>query len=134
MKFEHNWRQKSLENLEKRNWGDAAKAPTELVRRCLELSTVPIGDFLLGDLRIMIGQQCGLPFLVPIALEKLQDNLFVEADYYEGDLLSALLNIDSAFWSEYRDHWNLLNQLVRDNGEQIKAKRINIAKFDSSKY
>ncbi len=133
MKFEPNWRQKSLENLEKRDWGDAKKAPTDLIRRCLELSKVPIGDFSLGDLRIMIGQQCGLPFLVPIALEKLQDNLFVEADYYEGDLLSALLSIDVAFWLEHQDHWNLLNQLVRDNGEQIRAKRISTAKFDSSK-
>lgn len=93
-------RQQSLETLENQSWGDTSDAPTNLVRRCIELSKIPIADFSSSDLRLMIGQQFGLPYLIPLALEKLQENIFIETDFYEGDLLSNVLNVDTSFWND----------------------------------
>ena len=56
MKLKNNWRQKSLEILENQNWADPAIAPTNLVKRCIELRKIPIDNFSLSDLRLMIGQ------------------------------------------------------------------------------
>jgi hypothetical protein len=134
MKLKNNWRYKSLETLENQSWGDSLNAPTNLVRRCIELTKIPIADFSLSDLRIMIGQQIGLPFLVPLALEKLQGDIFIEADFYEGDLLSNILNVDTSFWNDNENYWTQLNNLIRDKQQQLADMKISTAKFDNAKF
>ena len=85
-----NWRQKSLEVLENHNWGYSTNAPTNLVKRCIELSKVSIDTFTLGDLRVMVGQKFGLKYLIPLAIERLQSNIFIDAELYDGDLLESV--------------------------------------------
>src|SRR5512135_3243362 len=94
-------REKSLEQLEGIELGPPA-ADTYLVQTIHRLRRKPIGQFTVEDLRIVIGQGSGLPFLVPIALEVLERNAFAEGDFYEGDLLKAVLCIEPAFWRERR--------------------------------
>lgn len=113
-----NWQKKSLEVLENHNWGDQSNAPTTLVKRCIELSKISVDKFTLSDLRIMIGQKFGLQFLIPLALEKIRDNIFVEAELYEGDLLENILRIDTSFWNDNRGHWTILNDLIKDNDKE----------------
>jgi hypothetical protein len=48
----------------------------------------------------MIGQEIGLGYLIPIALEHLVKNPFIEGDYYMGDLLANVLSIDEGFWAK----------------------------------
>lgn len=43
----------------------------------------------------MIGQSIGLKYLVPKALEHLQENPLAAGDFFEGDLLFALLKSDA---------------------------------------
>ena len=81
MKLENNWRQKSLENLEKDNWGDPDEAPTELIKRCLELRRVPLDSLTIEDLRRMIGQQIGLKYLIPLSIEELEKDLLMKVIY-----------------------------------------------------
>lgn len=132
MRHEPNWRRKSLEALERQDWGDPVTAPTNLVKRCIELSKVPVDTFTLSDFRLMIGQQFGLPFLIPIAIERLQDDIFVEADYYEGDLLSNVLDVDAAFWKNNQNWWTQLNALISDKRQELAARKISTVKFDSA--
>ena len=58
-----------------------------LVRTCHRLRTKPIGQFGVEDLRIMIGQNIGLPYLLPLALERLEETPWAAGDMYPGDLL-----------------------------------------------
>ncbi len=60
----------------------------------------PIGELTVEDLRLLIGQDIALPYLLPLALEVLRDNPMAEGDMYEGDLLSAVLTRNSAVWTE----------------------------------
>ena len=133
MKLDPSWRRKSLEALEQQDWGDPVTAPTNLIQRCIELSKVPVDIFTLSDLRLMIGQQFGLPFLMPIAIERLQDDMFVEADYYEGDLLSNVLEVNAEFWKTNQSYWVQLHHLISDNRQELKRRKISTAKFDSAK-
>lgn len=132
MRLEPNWRRKSLEALEQQDWGGPVTAPTNLVKRCIELSKVPVDTFTLSDLRLMIGQQFGLPFLIPIAIERLQEDILVEADYYEGDLLSNVLGVDADFWKGNQIYWTQINHLISDKRQELAERKISTTKFDSA--
>jgi hypothetical protein len=90
-------RSKSLEQLEDKNWGEP-DYDSGLVIECHRLARIPLREFTPENLRIMIGQQIGLPYLIPLALELLRDDPFTAGDCYEGDLLAAVLRADSQFW------------------------------------
>lgn len=81
-------RQMTIEKLEGVVWSEPTY-DSQLVVRCHELRKIPLNEFSTGDLRIMIGQQIGLPYLIPLAIEELSKNLLVEGDFYEGDLLKT---------------------------------------------
>lgn len=59
-----------------------------------------IGELAVEDMRLLIGQDTGLPYLLPLALKILRDNPMAEGDMYEGDLLSAVLTRNPAVWTE----------------------------------
>ncbi len=52
-------------------------------------------------MRLLIGQDVGLAFLLPLALEALGDDPMAEGAMYEGDLLSAVLTRSPAVWKEW---------------------------------
>ena len=82
----------------------------------------------------MIGQQFGLPFLIPLALEKLQDDIFIEADSYEGDLLSNILNVDTSFWNGNENDQTQLNDLISGKRQELADIKIPTMKFDNAKF
>jgi len=69
-----------------------------LATTCQRLRDKPIGDFSIEDLRIMIGQGIGLRYLVPLALEVVEQDPLAEGDFYPGDLLGSMLRVDAEFW------------------------------------
>jgi hypothetical protein len=101
--------QRTLEELEGVDWGSPESAPTYMVARCLELRRLPLRMLRPGDLRLLVGQQIGLKYLVPKALDLVADQPMQEADLYPGDLLSVLLRVDKAFWAHHPTelHWLL---------------------------
>ena len=60
---------KTLDELEGVAWGEPT-FDSYLVTTCHRLRTKPVDEFSVEDLRIMIGQQIGLPHLVPLAGRK----------------------------------------------------------------
>ena len=90
-------RSKTLQELEGEDWGEPA-FESGVVENAHRLWRVPLREFTAGDCRFMIGQQIGLEYLIPIALEHLRIDPLVEADCYRGDLLRAVLRADSPFW------------------------------------
>ena len=135
IKLENNWRQKSLESLEKNIW--PALGPGEfsnLIKTCYLLRKKQLQDFTTEDLRIMIGQEIGLYFLMPLAIETLADNLFAEGNYYEGDLLKSVLSVDTKFWDDNINHWQQLNALIKDRRQEIKEVKFDLSNFDNSKH
>jgi hypothetical protein len=91
MKLENNWQQKTLENLEKEKW-ITFDSDSRLIKRIKELRRVPLDNFSVEDLRLMIGQRESLEYLIPLAIEKLRADILAEGDMYKGDLLLAVVN------------------------------------------
>src|SRR3546814_14891681 len=96
--MENNWRNKTIEALEKRNFGNPAEAPTPLTKRCLELSKKPLNEFSAEDLRLMIGQGASLNYLIPLAFDFLKEDLLTEGDLYPGDLIKSVHTVNEEFW------------------------------------
>jgi hypothetical protein len=86
-------RAKTLDELEGVAWGPPTY-DSYLVTTCHRLRTKPIGEFDVEDLRIMIGQNIGLPYLLPLALDRLEGNLWAEGHMYPGDLLKMTAAAD----------------------------------------
>ena len=105
MNFE---RSKSLQELDGQDWGEPT-FDSHLVTECHRLRRVPLRDFTVEDLRITIGQQIGLDYLIPLALERLEDDPFAEGAYYPCDLLVSVLRAEVRFW---RIHPELRESLI----------------------
>lgn len=92
-----------------------AAAPTYdsyLTGTCHRLRKKPIGEFSGEDLRIMIGQNIGLFYLVPIALDVLERHPLARGDFYPGDLLCALLRADPVYWQHHSDQRARLDEII----------------------
>lgn len=128
MKFEANWKFKSLDSLEKTSWGNT---PDEsyLMTTVQRLRSLPLNEFEIEDLRIMIGQNIGLQFLIPLAIEQLKNNLLAEGDYYEGDLLQMVLTTDENYWISNRDNWQTVKSIIEDQLETLDANKIKFDQF-----
>jgi hypothetical protein len=99
-------RSKSLQQLGWQDWGEATY-DSRLVKECHRLRRVPLSKFEAEDLRIMIGQNLGLEYLVPLAIEQLQEDPLAEGAYFPGDLLVSVLGGKAEFW---RAHPGLRDQ------------------------
>ncbi|AWW42932.1 hypothetical protein DN051_38150 [Streptomyces cadmiisoli] len=91
---------RSLEELERDRWPVPPVDATRLVATAHALRRRPIGDLTVEDMRLLIGQDIGLPHLLPLALKVLRGNPMAEGEMYEGDLLSALLTRHPTVWTE----------------------------------
>lgn len=118
--MENNWQNKTIEALEKRNFGNPAEAPTPLTKRCLELFKKPLNEFSIEDLRLMIGQRFSLDYLIPLAIDYLKEDLLAEGDLYPGDLLKSVQSVEEAFWESNPNLRKDLNGLI--NGKKVSNK------------
>ena len=85
------------------DWGPAPSGATYLVTACHAARQRPLQQLTTEDVRSLIGQNVGLQFLIPLALERLRDNPFSQGDFYPGDLFNAVLTVDPGFWQANRD-------------------------------
>jgi hypothetical protein len=117
-RLENNWTTKTLETLEKDIWGEP-EYESYLVTTCHRLRKKQLKDFDIEDLRIMIAQRVGLKFLVPLAIDRLKENILAEGDFYEGDLLKAVLTSDTNYWKKYKEYWEKTIDLFNDNVDKL---------------
>jgi hypothetical protein len=120
---------KSLQELEYKDIGEAT-FDSHLVKECHRLNRVPLKDFTIEDLRIMIGQNIALDFLIPLAMEKLDQNPLAEGRFYAGDLLVNVLRAGLGFWQRSPV---LASKLVEIADRALEIPTITKIEFDSIK-
>jgi CDI immunity proteins len=104
-------RRKSLQELEQDDWGEPTY-DSYLVTTCHRLRRKPLAEFAVEDLRIMIGQKISLSYLVPLAVERLEEEPLAAGDYYAGDLLQAVLSAGEEFWASHPDSLQRVRKVV----------------------
>jgi hypothetical protein len=60
----------------------------------------------------MIRQNIGLDYLVPLAIQHLNENPLLRGDGYPGDLLTNTLSIRDKFWDEHVDLKQEIDEIV----------------------
>lgn len=95
----------SLETMEDDFWGKPT-FPSGLVTTIHKIRTLPLNQLNAGYLRMAIGQKMSLPYLVPLAVERLREDPLLEGDYYEGDLLQNVLLVPDEYY-----HWDKASAL-----------------------
>ncbi|HET6994106.1 MAG TPA: contact-dependent growth inhibition system immunity protein [Chitinophagaceae bacterium] len=114
---------KSLEQLENKVWGEP-EYTSHLVTTLYRLRKKPLKEYTIEDLRISIGQNSSLDYLMPLAIEVLNKDILAEGDFYKGDLLHSVLTADIAYWKQHISEWSAVKALFEENREL----------FDSDSY
>lgn len=93
--------EQTLDELEGVEWGPPTY-DSSVVTNVHRLRCVPLKQYRVEDLRLMIGQQVGVNYLVPRALDHLEAHPLASGDFYPGDVLAAVAHLPDAFWSTHR--------------------------------
>jgi hypothetical protein len=104
------WEEGTLQELEGEDWGEPTY-DSYVVTTCHRMRRKRICDLTVEELRLAIGQQMGLKFLLPIAIRKLNDDPFVSGDFYPGDLLRNVARAPFEAWAESPELTALLAEL-----------------------
>lgn len=110
----------SLEELQNCVW----KKPeynSALITNCHRLRKIPLKDLSIENIRMLVGQKIGLKYLVPLALESLENNYFCSGDFYNGDLLYAVLGIESDYWDKNYALFQRLSAIMFNIEEDYKT-------------
>ncbi|MBZ9639855.1 contact-dependent growth inhibition system immunity protein [Streptomyces sp. PSKA30] len=108
-------KEKSIEELEGDRWPDPPMDTTAMVWRVSELRRRPIKDLAVEDLRRLIGQDIGLRWLLPVALDFLRETAPEESvtGWYDDDLLSAVITRKEPVWRSTPELAQHLDETVR---------------------
>ena len=129
MKRKNGWQYQSIESLEECDYGNPTTASTALVEKCLSYVKLPVNTLNVEQLRLLIGQEIGLLYLIPLALDELNKNILAEGDMYEGDLLKNITSVPPAFWINNRELYEEVKLLLEVNSQKISEAGINITSF-----
>ncbi|MFJ9529167.1 hypothetical protein GTX53_18345 [Streptomyces sp. SID5594] len=102
--------QKPLEQLEGFEWPAPPDDATGFAKAAQSLYKRPIGSLNAHELSRLIGQDIGLPWLLPIAVKILRETVDDQhlTGFYDDDLLTAVLTRKSNVW---RSHPHLVADL-----------------------
>lgn len=116
------WKDSSLERLMGINVTPLKEGEhSHLVVTCTNLYKKQLQLFTIEDLRIMIGQDIGLKWLIPLAIAELEKNILASGNFYDGDLLKAVLKSKSEYWQDEPDNWLQMVNLMKQEKETLES-------------
>lgn len=90
----------SLQELEESDWGKPEPGTTHMVRRCHSLRRKPLDQLTNDELRLALGQEIGIPYILDLAFQRLESNPLLEGGCFPGDILSNLIRARNEVWAE----------------------------------
>lgn len=109
---------KSIVELENIVWEDSDFG-SYVVQTSQRAVKKPLNQLSLEEIRLLLSQKIGVPYVLPIAVAALEQDILQEVHYYEGDLLNIVLGLPDAFWRDAKEERNIVAQLVREHYSQI---------------
>jgi hypothetical protein len=110
----------TLTQLEGDDWGPPPPDAPPTVERCYQLRHKVLRDFAVEDLRIMIGQDVGLPYLLPKAIMVLESEPLAEGMHYRGDLLCSVLHVTPSYYRQHPDLKTKISAIISQAREDLK--------------
>lgn len=115
---------RSLLELDPETWQpDALEADIWPVAQ--RIASRPVRKLSPADLEWLLSNQLCLRYAVPLAMDRLAQDPFLQAARHSGDLLTAVLEVDSRFWLDNYEWWlemaGILEQALRLVTEKMQA-------------
>ena len=129
---------RTIEQLEGDPWPVPPRDAPDFVRRCQSLRQLPIDQLSPSDLRVLVGQDIALKYLMPLALALLRFDPLLAAEHYPGDLLSVAMGVNVGFWKtaqgEHAELMSVANRAqsqIAEDTEPVKYRQVSkgIARF-----
>jgi len=114
----------TLEDLENNAWHEPTFTSNAVIS-CHNLRKIPLKNLTIDNLRLLITQKIGLPYIVSIAIDFLEDNPWC-GELYRGDLLLAVLQVDKDFWRENQALYHRLSEImcIIENDMELAEKQL----------
>ncbi len=102
----------TLNRLENDDWGEPPADAPPSMKRCFGLRNKNLRDMDVEDIRLLIGQDIGLSYLMPIAVKLLKGDPLIHGQHYPGDLLVSVLRADRAYFRSNPDTEQAIMEIV----------------------
>src|SRR5437660_11213926 len=120
-------RSKSLQELEEDDWGEQPPPDqrwSTVINNAYRLRRVPLQDFTVEDIRFLLGQNIGLEYVMPMAIEHLMEDPWKpRKSYFPGELLGfALFDKFVAkrkLWERRPDLWLDMESVIQQAFVQL---------------
>jgi hypothetical protein len=118
-----NYIDKSVSELEGWEWNTNTpnNESSFVERKFYDLHKVKLKNYTAEDIRFMIGQDTGIEYLIPMAIEIFRTDIFIETDFYKGSLLEKVLEVSPDYWKQNPKQKNELLKLIDKNKTQFKS-------------
>jgi contact-dependent growth inhibition (CDI) system CdiI-like immunity protein len=103
---------KSISELIAKEWPPLGPTASHFHRHLHDAVTKPVDSLNTADLRILISQDIGLAFVMPLALPLVEQDPLIEVEYFRGDLLAAMLRASSDFYLDHPDIRHRMEKIV----------------------
>ncbi|MFJ6483635.1 MULTISPECIES: contact-dependent growth inhibition system immunity protein [unclassified Streptomyces] len=113
---------RTLDELDGPPWPPPPSPTTNLVTKVYALRRKRLGDLTPADLRALITQEVGLPYVLPLAVRLLLNDPLLDAYFYPGDLLLAAFGRPEPAWALFPDLREQLVAVVADLPEEELAR------------
>lgn len=128
---------KSLEQIENDYWGPPTY-DSYVVTTCHSMRKKPLQELTIEEIRLVVGQGFSLETLMPVAIEKLKENILAEGDLSEGALLINVLSKNTFdYWMTHHDEWEdvvtlyLKHKDIFDSNDSFRQLRKSFAIFQA---
>ena len=110
---------RTIEQLEADPWPATPSDASPMVARCYSLRKVPLEQLSAGDCRMLLAQEIGTKYVVPLALAFVEADPLLEGDYYPGDLLHTLFDVEDQYWVNHEEHRFQLVKVAQEAGKSL---------------
>jgi hypothetical protein len=116
-----------------RGWTANSYRPrTSLVERHEAATETPLRELSAAQIAMLIRQKTELELVLPLALEILAEQPLLDAEYYPGDLLNAVLGIPDTYWQSHQNDWYDAYSLLGSLDRAVEEIAANKARFEAA--
>ena len=93
-------------------WTPQNEPDTYVIRTAARAMQKPLKDLTAEEIRLLIGQKIGLRELLPLAVNILRNDPWIQTCYYAGDLLEQCRRLDKIDWNECPDAYAAFRKIM----------------------
>lgn len=114
---------KSLAELDADTWRDADLDDPEIAALARRVATKPVRRLEGGELLPLLRRGLSLDYAVPLAMAKLEDDPFLQASGYPGDLLVAVMEVSAIYWAVNKPRWIEMMFILAEAATRVERAR-----------